>query len=203
MQRLSNAQITWALSGDAKELSDSSLHISAKQNVPNGSGAGAEAIDVENLITFQLLHPSSALICCNWRKRLMSSFTSLWPQSEFQNCQRWSCTVQFTDFSCSYWEEILKCCVGAERWTGKEESTTQGKDIRITRKNVQSNSQSLWAVGGKIYKHSKVKQTLGIEIHLQQEVGNLGSTRNFKRTENISQRNWCFILCLSSGNDLR
>lgn len=76
-----------------------------------------------------------------------------------------------------------------ERWTGKGRVNNPREGYQNYKENVQSIHQSLWAVGGKIYKHSKVKQTLGIEIHLQQEVGNLGSTRNFKRTENISQRN--------------
>lgn len=71
------------------------------------------------------------------------------------------------------------------------ESKSQQPKERISelQGKMYSQSQSLWAVEGKMYKHSKVKQTLGIEIHLQQEVGNLGSTRNFKGTENISQRN--------------
>ena len=90
-------------------------------------------------------------------------------------------------------------------WKVDRESKSQQPKGRISELQGKTNSQSqsLWAVEGKIHKHSKVRQTLGIEIHLQQEVGNLGSTRNFKRTENISQRNWCFILSLSSGNDLR
>ena len=90
-------------------------------------------------------------------------------------------------------------------WKVDRERKSQQPKGRISelQGKMYSQSQSLWAVEGKIYKHSKVKQTLGTEIHLQREVGNLGSTGNFKRTENISQRNWCFILSLSSGNDLR
>ena len=76
-------------------------------------------------------------------------------------------------------------------WKVDRESKSQQPKGRISELQGKTNSQSqsLWAVEGKIHKHSKVRQTLGIEIHLQQEVGNLGSTRNFKRTENISQRN--------------
>lgn len=93
-----------------------------KQNVPNCRESWAEAIDVENMITsLQLLHPSSALIRCDWRKKLMSSFTltltSIWVPELWMLIVH--CALLLPGFSCSYWEEILKCCVGAGRWTGK------------------------------------------------------------------------------------
>lgn len=93
-----------------------------KQNVPNSRESWAEATDAESLIaSLQLLHPSSALICCDCRKKLMSSFTltlaSIWVPKLSTLIVH--CALLLPDFSCSYWEEILKCCVGAERWTGK------------------------------------------------------------------------------------
>lgn len=93
-----------------------------KQNVPNSRESWAEATDAESLIaSLQLLHPSSALICCDCRKKLMSSFTltlaSIWVPK--LSTLIGHCALLLPDFSCSYWEEILKCCVGAERWTGK------------------------------------------------------------------------------------
>lgn len=46
----------------------------------------------------------------------------------------------------------------------------------------------MWVVDGKMDKHNKVKYTPGIKICLQEEMGNFGR-RNFKGSENISQRN--------------
>lgn len=80
---LSNAQITWALSGDAKELSDSKFaYLPAKTECTKRQESWAEAIDVRKPDYFS---PATSIICswfaANWRKadvQFHPPLTSIW-----------------------------------------------------------------------------------------------------------------------------
>lgn len=84
-----------------------------KRNGPNCRKSWAEATDVENMITsLQLLYPSSALT--RWLKKADVHFcphSDLNLSSKTVNDGSTLCTST-SQFSLSYWWEILKHCLG-------------------------------------------------------------------------------------------
>lgn len=96
------------------------VFLQGAKNVLNCRKSWVEAMDVENMITsLQLLHLASSLIF--WWKKPDVHFcahSDLNLSSQTVKDEGVLCTST-PNFSLSYWWEILKCCLGAYRWSGR------------------------------------------------------------------------------------